>query len=616
MTGTSTIGIVRLRTGLAALVALLLSASTVSASAAAPGGAVERFIVSGAEDVAAVVRTVEAAGGHVVRELGIIRGVVAELPTAGVAAVRASGAVRSVTPDAEVVVHGVYDGFDAGAYQGSLALINRDVIGATSYWDAGFTGQGIDVAVIDTGVGEVPGLDAGQVLHGPDLSFDSQYPELTHTDGHGHGTHMAGIIAGREAAATGAPTGANSSDFHGVAPGARVLSVKIGDHGGTADVSQAIAAIDWVVQHRDTDGLNVRVLNLSFGYDSAQPFGEDPLAHAAGVAWNEGIVVVAAAGNGGSRSTLSSPAYNPNILAVGATDSMMTATTTDDVVPTWSSCDQSRNPDVVAPGRSVASLRVPNGFVDASFPESRLSAYLSRGSGTSQAAAVVSGAAALILSQRPDATPNDVRSLLTSTASPIRKSAPKKCQGAGVIDLRKALGTAAPAWWGWAPTTTGTGSLEKARGPYHVVDTRLDPSDPNYALTGERDIFGKAWDGSLWGPAATAGSSWTGGTWNGSSWTGSSWTGSSWTGSSWTGSSWTGSSWTGSSWTGSSWTGSSWTGSSWTGSSWTGSSWTGSSWTGSSWTGSSWTGSSWTGSSWTSAGWGDGAVAFSSSSWG
>ena len=125
--------------------------------------------------------------------------------------------------------------------------------GVTDWWDAGFTGAGVDVAVIDTGVLPVDGLATpGKIVYGPDLSLDSQDSELRNLDAYGHGTFMAGIIAG------------NGPDarFLGVAPDARIVSVKVGAANGSVDVSQVIAAIDWVVQHRHDNGLNIRVLNL------------------------------------------------------------------------------------------------------------------------------------------------------------------------------------------------------------------------------------------------------------------------------------------------------------------------------------------------------------------
>ena len=184
--------------------------------------------------------------------------------------------------------------------------------GAQSWWNAGFTGKGVDVAVIDTGVTPVAGLNgSGKVINGPDLSLESQNPSLQHLDTNGHGTFMAGLIAGND----GQPGG-----YRGVAPDARIVSVKVGVADGGVDVSQVVAAIDWVVQHRHDNGMNIRVINLSYGTDSTQSSTVDPLAYAVENAWRHGIVVVTSAGNEGSVGRLTDPAVDPYLLSVAALD--------------------------------------------------------------------------------------------------------------------------------------------------------------------------------------------------------------------------------------------------------------------------------------------------------
>ena len=184
----------------------------------------------------------------------------------------------------------------------------------SSWSSAGSTGKGVDVAVVDTGVAPVAGLNApGKVINGPDLSLESQNPNLKNLDTNGHGTFMAGLIAGNDGQAGG---------YRGVAPDARIVSLKVGVADGGTDVTQAIAAIDWVVQHRHDNGMNIRVLNLSYGTNSTQPYGIDPLAYAVEQAWKAGIVVVSAAGNSGyqtgaSAQGVADPGYDPQILAVG-----------------------------------------------------------------------------------------------------------------------------------------------------------------------------------------------------------------------------------------------------------------------------------------------------------
>lgn len=463
--------------------------------------------------------------------------------------------------------------------------------GATAWWAAGYTGRGVDVAIIDTGVSPVDGLAAkDKIVYGPDLSLESQAPNLTDLDTNGHGTFMAGLIAGRSNGAQPSTYGTDPKDFLGVAPDARIVSLKVGVADGGADVSQVIAAIDWVVQHRHDNGLNIRVLSLSYGTDSTQSYKVDPLAFAVEQAWNAGIFVVAASGNAGyvaHTGSISDPAYDPTIFAVGASDPVGTFTQSDDVVPEFSSTgNSSRYPDVVAPGTHLVSLRVPGSYIDQMFGDTGIvSNTLFRGSGTSEATAFVAGAAALAIQKYPDIDPRTLKYLFRSSTVTLECSA--KAQGQGEVDLRQMLATQPWTKKGALPkASTGTGSLELARGTDHLTRDGV-------ILAGEQDIFGHPFDAAAMAAAEAAGSSWSGGVWNGNTWTGSSWSGSSWSGSSWSGSSWSGSSWSGSSWSGSSWSGNSWSGSSWSGSSWSGNSWSGSSWSGSSWSGSSWSGNSW-----------------------
>jgi serine protease AprX len=490
-------------------------------------------------------------------------------------------------------------------------------LGADAWWASGYTGAGVDVAIIDTGVSSVPCLDApGKVIHGPDLSLESQAPNLIHLDSNGHGTAMAGLIAGA------------CEDYLGIAPNARIVSLKVGVADGGVDVSQVIAAIDWVVQHKNDNGLNIRVLNLSYGTNSTQPYTIDPLAYAAEQAWHHGIVVVAAAGNSGYQRGkgapgLASPAYDPYVIAVGATnlsgmppqDQQSVSpgiTDTDDesdddskkgkkdkdkkdkdrkrarwtspqpaaggddeVVAEFSASGAGRNPDLVAPGKHMQLLRVPGSFVDQSLPPGQVFGNYFRGSGTSEAAAVVSGAAALVLQKFPTLSPDDVKRFLTSETIKI-KGADDRAQGKGRLDLEGLSDRNPSSGDQHYDRSTGLGSLEISRGSDHLT---LD----GLVLSGERDIFGKPWVPATITPLEAAGTAWNGGTWNGSAWSGNSWSGNSWSGNSWSGNSWSGNSWSGNSWSGNSWSGNSWSGNSWSGNSWSGNSWSGHSWSGAGW---------------------------------
>jgi serine protease AprX len=451
---------------------------------------------------------------------------------------------------------------DQAAQAGSLYNIANQVTGASAMWDAGYTGQGVDVAVIDSGVVPVKGLDdPGKVVYGPDLTLETN-GSAKQKDTYGHGTHMSGIIAGRDLEAKGTRTSGDTTNFVGMAPDARIVSVKVADAKGQTDVSQAIAAIDWVVQNRNKNGLNIRVLNMSFGTDGVQDYVLDPLAFAAEQAWHKGIVVVVAVGNEGfGTGKVNNPAYDPYLIAVGSNTANGTATTADDVVSSFSNDgDGTRNPDVVAPGDHVVSLRSPGSYLDRTYPQARIGERLFRGSGTSQAAAVVSGAAALLIQQRPTATPDQIKALLMGTANAIPNATAAQ-QGSGLIDLAEARTAPTPNAVQRFTVSTGLGSLELARGSVHVtVGTRQ--------VRGEVDVRGRAFDVRTWASGLRNGTNWSGMSWSGMSWSGMSWSGMSWSGMSWSGMSWSGMSWSGMSWSGMSWSGMSWSGMSWSGTDW------------------------------------------------
>lgn len=199
---------------------------------------------------------------------------------------------------------------------------------------------------------------------------------------------MAGLITGREGPA-GAAYHSNTHNHFGVAPDSRLISIKVADAKGLTDVTQVIAAIDWVIAHRNDAGMNIRVLSLSFGTDGTQTYLLDPLSFAVERAWKRGIVVVAAAGNTGfGDPSLNNPAFNPFVIAVGATDTKGTKSISDDVVPSWSTTGNIlRNPDVVAPGTSVVSYRNRMSYIDKHHKTGRIGRRYFKGSGTSQATA-------------------------------------------------------------------------------------------------------------------------------------------------------------------------------------------------------------------------------------
>ena len=546
--------------------ALSSAVSAAGLDAARHRRATVRLVVlaaGGPDGVRAATRAARAAGARVVAVQGAVGSLVVDVPAAraGVVVRRlaASSAVASVSPDRTLQASSL--GTDAAGQRGSMALVDK-VVGAQDLWRYGITGAGVGVALLDTGVAPVNGLlGADKVVVGPDLSFESQNPALRHLDTFGHGTHMAGIIAGREGPKADGPTYAatSGSRFYGVAPDATLLSLKLADRYGAVDVSQVVAAIDYVVQHRDDLGVRIRVINLSFGTPSQQAPWSDPLSYAAEVATRYGIVVVAAAGNNGDNGYgLNDPAFNRNVIAVGSTSTNNTEAVDDDHVP-WFSARQGgaawwRAPDVVAPGAGIVSLRVPGSYISDSHPAAWVGRYGIRGSGTSQSAAVVSGAVALLLQQRPWLSPAQVKWLLTSTADGLQGES-ESAQGRGSIDVVRAART----WWIGASDVSagsGRGSLERARGGIHVNDGTVD-------LAGEQDVMGNPWTPRT-APLTAAATMWSAdGLFNGDPWIGGGFVADGGPAGAWSGRTWSGRTWSGRTWSGRTWSGRTWTDASW-----------------------------------------------------
>ncbi|HET6811205.1 MAG TPA: S8 family serine peptidase [Acidimicrobiales bacterium] len=483
--------------------------------------------------------------GMAAKALDLINGVAVNLPQTWIDQLEADGI--PVTPDEAVSFQSAPSATAAATcpststYSAPSGYFTTDT-GADQLAKAGNTGSGATVAVLDTGInGALPDF-AGRERAGVDLTVNGNGSPWT--DEYGHGTFVAGLIAGSGAASGG--------QYPGEAPGAKLVSIKVAGASGATTISTVVQGINFAVKNQKKYGIDV--LNLSLGAMPTGPTATEPLDQAVEAAWNAGITVVVSAGNSGPfNGTITSPGDDPLAVTVGAyadNDSPDPAS--------WAACpfssvgptqyDGWMKPDLVAPGRSVISVADPGSTIYLANPTALVGTGNFVGSGTSFSAAITSGAAALVASAHPGISPNEVKGRL--------------------------LGNAMPAGLG-NPFVEGHGYL-----------------NAYYAATGPTLVYNQAAAAAAEtaspGSAQSLGSSWNGSSWNGSSWNGSSWNGSSWNGSSWNGMVWNGSSWNGSSWNGSSWNGSSWNGSSWNGSSWNGSSWNGSSWNGSSWNADAW----------------------------
>jgi serine protease AprX len=551
------------------------------------GQGVTRFIVkrdAGISD-ARFARSVRAAGLTLVKAQPSLGLAVVEGRVGSLELLRGLPGVLSVARDYTVRPQAL--GYDYTTQPGSLTNVTAWT-GAKNVWKAGYTGNGIDVALLDTGVSPVPALASSEkVVVGPDLSFESQTSGARYLDSYGHGTVMGSIIAGRETPKADGTTYANdNTHFYGVAPDSRLVSVKLADRSGAVDVSQVIAGMDWVVANRYRVG-NIRVINLSYGARSSLNAQDDPLSWAAEAAWKSGIVVVASAGNDGETSVgLASPAYNPWIIAVGATDNKGTATAADDAVAPFSNTGNgiSRAPDLLAPGKGIIAPIPAGSQIAMSYPGAKIGNGFIRGSGTSQAAALVSGAVALTLSKYPGLKPDEVKRFLMRSASTI-PNVPSSMQGKGSLQLNKILSEAPP--WGYtatAATGNGSGALDQARGGNYV-------SINGSLLRGEVDIMGQPWNSAAMAAAAANNTAWTwNGYFNGAAWTGgdglvadsTSWAGRTWAGKTWQGVTWSGKTWQGRTWATATWSSSGWSSATWSGPvakpGWSGAAWSSANW--------------------------------------
>ena len=369
---------------------------------------------------------------------------------------------------------------------------------------AAINGSGVRVALIDSGVSDVPDLRNRVVAR---VDFTEQRDGL---DTFGHGTHMAGLIVGDGTSSAG--------QWVGAAPGADLISLKVASWNGATDTSSVIAALRWVVTNKSR--FNIRVVNLSFGTDGRQTYRSDPLDRAVERAWEAGIVVVVSAGNlGPLAGSVSKPGDDPRILTVGSFDDENSLLSEDDHIPDFSSRgptqDGVEKPDIVAPGVSIVSSRAPGSSIDTFRPTARLDENYFKGTGTSQSAAIVSGVAARVIQANPRLTPDQVKGILIDTANDNLVGL--SGAGNGAVNARKAV-EAALGIRGWKPLpgipagSNGLGTLEGTRGNGLVFADLNRDGSPNL-VTGEVDVLGGRFD------AATAeATAWTPLTWDTSPW--------------------------------------------------------------------------------------------------
>ncbi len=467
---------------------------------------------------------------------------------------------------------------------GSMAAA-VDQIAARPLWYRGITGAGVSVAVIDTGVADVASL-SGSIVAETDFSTDQADATVAFLDGHGHGTHLAGIVAGHTPGRTAAGAASQSDSFMGVAPDAGIVSIKVAGRDGAVTESSVVSGIDWAIANQDR--LNIGVIELALGTGSARD--GDAIVAALERAWMSGIVVVTAAGNGGAAADgLDSPATAPFAIAVAGVE----ATEDGFVVPDWASRGNDvRMPDLAAPGAHIESLRAPGSEADVEHPEGYVDSERFLASGSSQATAMVAGAAALLLDAHPGLTPDEVKATLVASAHTL--DADRAFVGAGLIDVTAAVD--APIIGEvqrWTPS-----DVERPAPVDGVARVTLQPSGNAWS--------GNAWSGNAWSGNAWSGNAWSGNAWSGNAWSGNAWSGNAWSGNAWSGNAWSGTSgnaWSGNAWSGNAWSGNAWSGNAWSGNAWSGNAWSGNAWSGNAWSGNAWSGNAWSGNAWSGNAW-------------
>jgi serine protease AprX len=425
------------------------------------------------------------------------------------------------------------------------------VVNADQVRSQGTTGRGVTVAVLDSGVAPDPDL-SGRILASVNFA-----DERVTKDPGGHGTHVAGIVAGNGARSDG--------EIVGIAPEANIIDVRVLDSRGAGRISSVVRGIEWVVAHRSV--YNIRVMNLSLGAPVTVSYRIDPLSAAVEIAWQRGIVVVAASGNSGpQRDTVVSPGIDPYVITVGATDDLGTANRGDDVLAffsAWGTAESNAKPDLVAPGRRIVSVRAVGSVLDTLFSDRVVTAangatYI-RMTGTSMSTPIVSGAVALLLQRRPDLTPDQVKALLVSTAQPYGgesgSTSDPAADGRGLLDISAAMSAAAPsvtsgetvlngALPGETVTTTLSDTTSTSVEDLPRANRALRPADPVarglYALLygtplrwRDLSLGGIAWGALTWESVAWDSVAWDNYEWDSVAWDSVAWDSVAWDSIAW-----------------------------------------------------------------------------------
>jgi serine protease AprX len=466
-------------------------------------------------------------GGKIKTELGQFKGGAYTMPVSALTDLASDPDVVYISPDRRL------NGATQSAIPATLDY-HTAAIDAPAASAEGLNGAGVGVALIDSGITLNSDISLFNVIYNQD--FTGAFLGSA-ADQFGHGTHVSGILAGTGAASAGPKF---IYTFHGIAENVNLINLRVLDQNGAGTDSQVIAAIQQAIALKSL--FNIRVINLSLGRPVWESYTTDPLCQAVEQAWKAGIVVVVAAGNYGRDNnagtngygTITAPGNDPYVITVGAMNTKSTAARNDDVIASYSSkgpalFDQVIKPDLVAPGNRIISIyspsealrqEYPSNIIPKSLYETKTGAAASDSyfilSGTSMAAPMVSGAAALMLQQSPSLTPDQVKARLMKTAFKNLQQYSTATDpdsgityydqadiftvGAGYLDIQAALADTnlAPATAGSAMSPTAT-----ADSSGNIV---LVPNGSS-VLGGDSALWGSS---VIWGSSALSGNSFNG----------------------------------------------------------------------------------------------------------
>ncbi len=459
-------------------------------------------------------------GGSPKQALGIIGGASARMKGTGILQLTRDANVDYIVKDRQLRAQ-----FDPVLDSAKAQTPGILEVNAPQVWSQlGLTGQGVGVAIVDSGVYPHPDL-ADRIVASIDFTSASPTVSATSTgDPGGHGTHVAGLVAGDGSRSGGA--------FTGVAPRANIVNVRVIDSTGSSNVSTILRGLQWVLANRAT--YNIKVVNMSLGATPTGSYKSDLLATAAEVLNFAGITVVVSAGNTGPLAgTVTTPATDPYVVTVGALDDNGTSLALDDLMAVFSSrgrtvFDNLSKPDLVAPGRKMVSLRSPGSALDTLFSDRRVTAAGSltpeyyQLSGTSMAAPVVAGIVALIVERNPTLSPAQIKKRLKSTATALSFGTAFD-RGAGLVNAYKAA-SSIDAGKEYAADRVSDAFAKDMRSfvqgqPFVWRDLTFH---------GGVDSAGTTWEGVTWENVRWDSVTWENVTWEGFTWEGVTWEGVTW----------------------------------------------------------------------------------------